>query len=75
MQHKPFRQMDNLISGCDNYIDAYAAFLLSDQIPPCLEDDMYRLLKLLQSNEDDTEVKYSLYCSTYYVILYSLFIF
>ena len=78
MQHKPFRQMDNLLSGCDNYIDAYAAFLQSDQIPPCLEDDMYRLLQLLQSNDDDTEeteVKYSLYCSTYYVILHSLFIF
>ena len=63
MQHKPFGQVDDLLSGCGDFIDAYAAFLRSDQIPPCLEDDMYRLLQLLQSNEDDTEeteVKYSL---------------
>ena len=41
MQHKPFRQMDDLLSGYNNYIDAYAAFLQSGQIPSCLEDDMY----------------------------------
>ena len=63
MQHKPFHQMDDLLSGCDNYIDAYASFLQSGQIPPCLKDDMYRLLQLLQTNENDTEeteVRYSL---------------
>ena len=55
MQYKPFRQMDNLLSRCPTYIDAYAAFLQSGQIPLSLEDDMYCLLQLLQSNEDDSE--------------------
>ena len=44
---------DLLVSGYANYIDAYAAFLQSGHIPPCLEDDMYRLLQHSQSNEDD----------------------
>ena len=60
MQHKPFRQMGDLLSGYDTYIDAYAAFLQSGQIPPSLEDDMYRLLQHLQENDDtneDTEVR------------------
>ena len=52
MQHKSFRLLHNLLSGYDNYIDAYAAFLQSGQIPSCLEDDLYRLL---QSNEEDSE--------------------
>ena len=55
MQHKPFRQMDDLLSGYDTYIDAYAAFLQSGQIPPSLEDDMYRLLQLLHGNDDANE--------------------
>ena len=55
MQHKPFRQMDDLLSGYDTYIDAYAAFLQSGQIPPSLEDDMYRLLQHLQENDDTNE--------------------
>ena len=55
MQHKPFRLIDHLTSGYDNYIDAYAAFLQSGQIPSCLQDDMYRLLQLLQSNGDENE--------------------
>ena len=40
MQHKPFCHMDDLLSGCDTYIDAYTAFLQSGEIPPSLEDDM-----------------------------------
>ena len=55
MQHKCFRHMDNLLSGYNNYIDAYAAFLQSGYIPPCLEDDMYHLSQLFQSTKDDTE--------------------
>jgi len=56
--------MNDLLSGCDSYIRAYAAFLQSGHIPPCLEDDMYRLLQLSQSSEEDadnTEVGLSLY--------------
>ena len=61
MQHKCFHQMNNLLSGYDNYIDAYTAFLQSGHIPPCLEDDMYRLLQHSQSVENEsenTEVRY-----------------
>ena len=52
MQHQCFRQMDYLLSGYDNYIDA---FLQSGHIPPCLQDDMYHLMQHTQSNEDDTD--------------------
>ena len=55
MQHKHFRQMDDLLSGHPTYVDAYAAFLQSGRTPSCLEDDMYPLLQLLQNNEDNTE--------------------
>ena len=55
MQHKPFCHMDDLLSGYDTYIDAYAAFLQSGQIPPSLEDDMYRLLQLLDNSEGGSE--------------------
>ena len=74
MQHKPFRQMDDLLSGHSTYTDAYAAFLHSGQIPSCLEDDMFRLLQLLQNNDDDseeTEVSYLSHIFVYH-LLYSL---
>ena len=63
MQYQPFRQMDDLLSGYDNYIDAYAAFMQSGHI---LEDDMYHLLQLSQSTEadtEDTEVSLYAWCS------------
>ena len=40
IQDKPFRQIDDLLSEYDIYTDAYAAFLKSGQILPCLEDAM-----------------------------------
>ena len=61
MQHKYFRHIDDLLSGYDTYIDAYAAFLQSGQIPPSLEDDMYRLLQHINNNEDDSETEVSYY--------------
>ena len=70
MQHKCFHQMNNLLSGYDNYIDAYTAFLQSGHIPPCLEDDMYRLLQHSQSVENEsenTEVRY-IYTLLYYIL-------
>ena len=45
--------MDDLLSGYETYTHAYAAFLQSTQIPSCLEDDMYRLLQLMHSTEND----------------------
>ena len=55
MQHKPFCHMDDLLSGHTNYINAYAVFLQSGHIPPCLEDDMHCLLQLSQSTEEEAE--------------------
>ena len=55
MQHKCLRHSNHIFSGYDSYIDAYASFLWSGHIPPCLEDDMYRLLQLSQSAEDDSD--------------------
>ena len=52
MQHKCFRQMDDLLAGSESYAEAYAAFLQSGHIPPCLEYDVYRLM---QHNSQDTE--------------------
>ena len=56
MQHKCFHHMDDLLCAYDNYVNAYAAFLQSGTIPPCLEDDMYRLLQLSQTTEESPEV-------------------
>ena len=41
MQHKCFRLMDDLLAGSETFVDAYATFLQSGHIPPCLEDDVY----------------------------------
>ena len=63
MQYKPFYHMDDLLSGYYTYIDADAAFLQSGQIPPSLEDKMYRLLQLLHGNDttnEDAEVRLSI---------------
>ena len=60
MQHKCFRQMHDLLAGNETYVQAYVAFLQSGQIPPCLEDDVYRLLQhTSQQTEEasDTEVR------------------
>ena len=43
MRHKYFRQLNNLLDGSDSYVDAYAAFLQSSLVPPCLEDDLHKL--------------------------------
>ena len=36
MQHKSFRQLDDLLADSESYVDAYAAFLQSGLVPPCL---------------------------------------
>ena len=50
MQHRCFCSMDNLLGSSESYINAYAAFLLSGVVPPCLVNDVYRLLQ--QPSED-----------------------
>ena len=74
MQHKCFRHINDLLSGYDSYIDAYAAFLWSGHIPPCLEDDMYRrlisprVLKMTVMTQRQGSV--SLFYTCMYIILY-----
>ena len=78
MQHRCFRQMDNLLAGSESYIDACAAFLQSGIIPPRLEDDVYRLRQHTSQDAEessDTEMcsyefciptpKLFLHCLTY----------
>ena len=60
MQHKSFRQIEDLLSGYNNYVDAYAAFLQSGLIPSSLEDDMYGLLQSNEEENEDSQV--SLFC-------------
>lgn len=60
MQHKCFYQMDDLLFGYDNHIDAYAAFLQSGPIPPCLEDGFLQHLQSVE-NSENTEVQLTMY--------------
>ena len=39
MWYQPFRRLDDLLKGCDNHSDAYAAFLRSDNVSTSLADD------------------------------------
>ena len=55
MQHKAFRQLQDLLSGFDTYIEAYASYLHSGSIPPCLEDDIHRLEQQQLQQHDDGE--------------------
>ena len=43
MQHKSFRQLNDLLDDSDSYVEAYASFLQSGLVPPCLEEDIHRL--------------------------------
>ena len=61
MQHKSFRQFDDLADS-ETYVDAYAAFLQSGSVPPCLEDDIHRLQQQQVSEEPShTEVHTCMY--------------
>ena len=51
MQHESFRQLSDLLDDSESYIDAYATFLQSGLVPPCLEDDLHRL----QQQDTDQE--------------------
>ena len=43
MQHKSFRQLNDLLDDSESYVEAYASFLQSGLVPPCLEEDIHRL--------------------------------
>ncbi len=54
MQHKAFRQVSELLAGHETYADAYAEFLQTGNIPPSLEEDIFRLQQL-QASQDTTD--------------------
>ena len=43
MQHVPFRHVDELKGTCSTFVEAYAIFFHSGNVPPSLEDDIDRL--------------------------------
>ena len=57
MQHKPFRQLSDLLGESETYAAAYAVFLQSGSVPPSLHDDIHSLeQETRQPTEDTTEV-------------------
>ena len=56
MQHKSFRQCSDLLAHCESHVDAYAAFLQSGIVPPCLEDDIHRRQQQVLEEPNNTEV-------------------
>jgi len=54
MQHKAFRQMSDLLAGHEMYAEAYANFLATENIPPSLEEDIFRLQQL-HASQNNTE--------------------
>ena len=56
MQHKSFRQCSDLLADCESHVDAYAAFLQSGIVPPCLQDDIHRLQQQVLEEPNNTEV-------------------
>ena len=72
MQHKSFRQFDDLVDS-ESYVDAYAAFLQSGLVPPCLEDDIHRLQQQQQVSEEPshTEVHTCIFTCTLYIYPFS----
>lgn len=54
MQHKSFRQMSELLAGCETYAEAYAVFLQSGNVPPSLENDIFRLQQQADQLSEDS---------------------
>ena len=53
MQHKSFRQMNELLAGCETHTEAYSVFLQSENVPTSLEDDIFRLQQHLHQLSED----------------------
>ena len=56
MLYKPFRCEAELLSDLDNYTEAYAAYLQTEDVPRCLEEDIIRLQQSEVHLEEHTEV-------------------
>ena len=55
MLHIPFRCVDSLKNEHTTFEAAYAEFLSSGRIPPCLEDDVQRVLDANHNDDDDDQ--------------------
>ena len=53
MQHKPFRQVNELLAAHETYAEAYTEFLRSGNIPPSLEEDIFRRQQLQDNTENE----------------------
>ena len=53
MLHRPFKAYHELLTGFETYTSAYANYLQSGNIPPCLEDDVHQLQQQEQQNPID----------------------
>ena len=51
MQHKPFCQLSELLAQHETYAEAYTEFLQTGNIPPTLQEDIFRLQQLEASQE------------------------
>ena len=54
MLHKCFRHMNDLLAGCEYFAPAFSTFLQSGNIPPCLEDDVYRLQRSTTAETEES---------------------
>ncbi len=61
MLHKPFRQQEELLGGCDSYAAAYAVFLQSGNLPPSLQNDIHRLEQQSQLTSEDVSTEVCLH--------------
>ena len=55
MLHKPFRDESELKDNYSSFTEAYAHYLHSGNVPPCLQDDIHRLQQQANDNEQQTE--------------------
>ena len=66
MQHKCFRQMSELLAGCETYAEAYTSFLQSGNVPASLADDIFRLQQHEHQQSEDAQ---SEVCHTTIIII------
>lgn len=63
MLHTPFRVEQELLDGHDTFIEAYAYYLQTGNIPPCHEDDIHRLAEQHSQNSDEVSDHAEVECS------------
>ena len=58
MLYQTFRQVEDLLGGCETFKCAYATYLQSGNVPSSLADDIHQLEKALSNDQqaEDEEV-------------------